>query len=81
MIRLALTPFDSIRGLTERNAIALLSGYSHAPRDGPTTEWLGRYSNRERTRLSGLWNDRHVDEAHDPSFLDEMESWVDETPN
>ena len=71
---------DSSRGSIERNAIALLSGYSHPASDGPTTEWLGRYADNERIGLSGLWNDRHVDEDYDPSFLDEMESRIDETP-
>ena len=70
----------SSRGLIERNAIALLSGYKWPAADGPSTEWLGRYSDRERVRLSGLWNSNHVDETYDPSFLDEMESWIDATP-
>ena len=70
----------SSRGLIERNAIALLSGYRWPAADGPSTEWLGHHSDRERVRLSGLWNNNHVDETYDPSFLDEMESWIDATP-
>ncbi len=71
---------DSSRGHIERNAIALLSGYSrHAP-DRPSTGWLGQYSDREKVRFSGLWNNNHVDETYDPSFLDEMESGIDATP-
>ena len=70
----------SNRGLIERNAIALLSGYSRRFADGPSSEWLGHYSDRERVRLSGLWNNDHVHEDYDPSFLDEMESRIEATP-
>ena len=70
----------SSRGFIERNAIALLSGYRRLALDKPSKEWLGHYSDRERVRLSGLWNNNHVDETYDPSFLDEMESWIDATP-
>ena len=71
---------NSSRGLIERNAIALLSGYSRPASAGPSTEWLGQYSDRERVRFSGLWNNNHVYETYDPSFLDEMESRIDATP-
>ena len=71
---------NSSRGLIERNAIALLSNYGRPTADGPSTEWLGQYSDRERVRLSGLWNNNHVHETYDPSFLDEMESRIDATP-
>ena len=67
----------SSRGHIERNAIALLSGYSRHAADGPSTEWLGQYSGHEKVRLSGLWNNNHVDETYDPLFLDEMESRLD----
>ena len=70
---------DSKRGLIERNAIALLSGYLRPAADRPSGGWLGHYSDRERVRLSGLWNNNHVDETYDPSFLDEMERWVAST--
>ena len=71
---------DSDRGLIERNAIALLSGYRCSAADGPSAKWLGHHSDRERVRLSGLWNNNHVDGTYDPSFLDVMESWIDATP-
>ena len=71
---------SSSRGFIERNAIALLSGYGRPATDGPSTEWLGQHSDRERVRLSGLWNNNHVDETYDPSFLDEMESRLDANP-
>ena len=70
----------SRRGFIERNAIALLSGYRRPALDKPSKEWLGHYSDRERVRLSGLWNNNHVGETYDPPFLDEMESWIDATP-
>ena len=66
----------SSRGLIEGNAIALLSGYNCPAADGVSTEWLGHYSDRERVRLSGLWNNNYVDKSYDPSFLNEMESWI-----
>ncbi len=61
---------DSLRGYIERNAIALLSGYSVEPVDPPSRKWLGLSSSRERVRQSGLWNNRHVHENHYPRFLD-----------
>ena len=69
----------SERGFIERNAIALLSAYREASPDPASTGWRGRSSDRERVRLSGLWNNNHVDEAYDPSFLDLMEIPIDLT--
>ena len=63
----------SQRGLIERNAIALLSSYREPSPDPPSVDWLGRFSDRERVRRSGLWNNNHVDEDYDPSFLDILE--------
>lgn len=62
----------SLRGLIERNAIALLSNYHRPPLDRPSAGWLGRLSARERVSESGLWNNNHVDENYDPKFLDVM---------
>lgn len=67
----------SDRGVIERNAIALLSGYREPAPDPPSSEWLGHFSDRERVRRSGLWNNNHVDEAYDPSFLDAMERRIE----
>ena len=67
----------SIRGLIERNAIALLSNYRSPAPDCPSTDWLGHYSDRERVRISGLWNNNHVEEPYDPGFLNEMESRIE----
>ena len=69
---------ESERGFIERNAIALLSAYRETSPDPASTGWLGRSSDRERVRLSGLWNNNHVDETYDPSFLDLMEMRVEQ---
>lgn len=66
----------SARGLVERNSIALLSNFRRAPLDSPSPGWLGHRCNRERVRLSGLWNQNHVDEAHENGFLDTLENLV-----
>jgi hypothetical protein len=66
----------SLRGMIERNAIALLSNYGKAPLDSPSEKWLGRHCDRERVRKSGLWNSNHVDEDYDSAFLDQLESLV-----
>lgn len=66
----------SLRGMIERNAIALLSNYNRRALDPPSSQWLGLKCDRERVRGSGLWNSNHVDESYDPSFLDELERLV-----
>ena len=68
----------SHRGMIERNAIALLSGYGERAHDPPSSGWLGHFSDRERVRRSGLWNNNHVDEACDSSFLDVFARRIDE---
>lgn len=67
---------QSLRGFIERNSIALLSNYGKKPLDPPSESWLGRHSNRERVRNSGLWNSNHVDESYDPGFLDVLDRLV-----
>jgi len=57
------------RGNVGRNAIALLSNHRKSPLDPPSKTWLGHHSDRERVRTSGLWNQNHVEEIHDPGFL------------
>ncbi len=64
---------DSLRGYVERNAISLLSNFGNSPLDPPSQGWLGHFCNRERVRISGLWNSNHVDEGYDPAFLDTLE--------
>jgi hypothetical protein len=62
----------SLRGYIERNSIALLSNYDKPALDPPSQNWLGRHSDRERVRRSGLWNSNHVDEKYDSNFLDKF---------
>ena len=63
--------------MIERNAIALLSGYREPAPDPPSSDWLGHLSDRERVRSSGLWNNNHVDEDYDSSFLDVFARRID----
>jgi hypothetical protein len=67
---------ESLRGVVERNAIALLSNYRSPPVDPPSPGWLGHFADRPKVRLSGMWNQNHVDEAYDPSFLAVLERLV-----
>ncbi|MCY3878853.1 MAG: hypothetical protein OXF74_06705 [Rhodobacteraceae bacterium] len=67
---------SSLRGHIERNAIALLSNYARQAIDPPSTSWLGNRCNREKIRESGMWNSNHVEERHDPGFLDEFANLV-----
>ena len=63
----------SARRDIERGSIALLSNWAKEVLDAPTGEWLGLHCPREKVRGSGLWNQNHVDERYDPSFLDLFE--------
>lgn len=67
------------RGIVERNSIALLSNYKKAPIDPATENWLGRHSGRDRVRESGLWNNNHVEDDYDRSFLGLLERTIEET--
>jgi hypothetical protein len=67
---------ESLRAYIERNSIALLSNYNKAALDPPSSNWLGHYSDRDRVKKSGLWNQNHVEEACDPAFLDTFDSLV-----
>lgn len=69
----------SRRGVIERNAIALLSNYQRPTIDPPSPGWLGSNSNRSLVRGSGLWNQRHVEEAYDPAFLVSVEMAIERT--
>lgn len=66
----------SLRGYVERNSIALLSLSHCSGAVRASQEWLGRHSNRQRVRDSGLWNQRHVGESPDSDFLDRFENIV-----
>ena len=60
---------NSIRGYIESNTIALLSNYNRTAIDPPSNEWQGLHCPRMKVQKSGLWNQNHVEETHDPSFL------------
>jgi hypothetical protein len=70
---------SSLRGIIERNAIALLSNYQRLVIDTPSPGWLGNASNRPLVRGSGLWNQRHVEETHNPAFLVSVETAIERT--
>lgn len=72
---------ESLRGVVERNSIALLSNYRRDALDAPSIRWLGQHSDREKVRESGLWNNDHVDEGYDRRFLDILERLAQETPS
>lgn len=67
---------ESKRSIIERNAIALLSNYCKQPLDPPSKGWLGYHCDREKVRLSGLWNQNHVDDSYDPGFLQVLEEML-----
>jgi hypothetical protein len=69
---------SSMRGRIEKNSIALLSNFNRPPLDPASANWLGYHCNRDRVKASGLWNQNHVDEEYDPSFLDELDELVAE---
>lgn len=69
----------SARGVIERNAIGLLSDFGRPEIDPPNKTWLGFDCDRPRVRASGLWNNNHVDETHDPAFLEMFSRYVDNT--
>ncbi len=70
---------DSLRGVIERNSIALLSNYKKSPIDAVSRDWLGHHCARARVRRCGLWNQHHVNETYDPSFLATFEKLVNKT--
>lgn len=67
------------RAFIERNAIALLSICHESVIDQFSLTWLGLHCDREPVRCSGLWNQNHVKEHYEASFLDVMENWVTKT--
>ena len=70
---------DSLRGVVERNAIALLSNHDRCALDPPSDAWLGNWCPRDKVRSSGLWNNNHVNERYEPAFLDVLERLITNT--
>ena len=69
----------SQRAVIERNAIALLSNFGKVSADPPSETWLGLDSEKDRVRRSGLWNNNHVEETYDPTFMDILEGAANST--
>jgi hypothetical protein len=69
----------SQRAFIERNAIALLSNFGKTSADPRSETWLGLDSEKDRVRRSGLWNNNHVEEIYDPTFMDILEGVADST--
>ena len=67
---------DSLRGVVERNAIALLSNHVRPALDPPSDAWLGNWCPRNKVQGSGLWNNNHVNERHAPAFLDAFQRLI-----
>ena len=59
---------NSLRGVIERNSIALLSNHERAALDPPSPGWLGHFSGRRLIRSSGLWNQQHAEELTRSEF-------------
>ncbi len=70
---------QSMRGIIERNAIALLSNAERDAVDPPSDAWLGRWCRRGQACKAGIWNSDHVDAAFEPHSLDIMAALVAET--
>ena len=68
---------QSLRGPIERNAIALLSNYGKSILDPPSAGWPGHASLNRRVVKSGLWNNNHVDETYDPTFLSVLSALIE----
>lgn len=66
----------SLRRVIESNSIALLSNHKRHPLDSPSSTWLGHHCNRVKVRDSGLWNQQHVEDDYDSSFLDKLEHLI-----
>ena len=69
----------SLRNYIKQNSLALLSNYLESTPDQPSKDWLGHHSSRDKVRLSGLWNNRHVDKSYDPDFLNVFEDMIKQT--
>ena len=67
---------EAQEGLTSSGALALLSNHGKSPIDPPSKDWLGHDSDRDRVCSSGMWNQNHIDEVHDPQFLDTLDQLV-----
>ncbi|WP_156938162.1 hypothetical protein [Mesorhizobium sp. WSM3626] len=69
---------NSLRSMIERHSIALLSNFERPALDPSTVNWLGHFSDRPLVAASGLWNQRHVSEEHNPAFLGALSHLIDQ---
>jgi hypothetical protein len=62
---------NSLRGLIERNSIALLSNYNsgNQPIDPASESWLGKWATSVKIKHSHLWNVDHIAEVYNRDFL------------
>ena len=68
----------SIRGVIEKNSVALLSNANKPPLDPPSEDWLGHCCANQAVRESGVWNVNYVYDDYDARFLDDLERLVEE---
>ena len=69
----------SLRGLIERNTIALLSNLNQIEVFDPASkDWLGHSAANKTVHQSGLWKVRHADEKFDDTFLIQFENAIEE---
>ena len=75
--RPAIKRDDRVTGFAVRKTATGFTAFVFkAVLDPPSPGWLGLHSSRERVRLSGLWNQRHVHEDYDPVFLFDLERLI-----
>ena len=68
-----------LRTRIERNTIALLSNWSGNGADAPSENWLGKHSQKQEIRRSGLWNVQHTKGGYKESFLDDLNECIERT--
>jgi len=75
---LEITGNDShlLRSYIEKNSIALLSNYEKNIIDENSDGWLGLYSNSDKVKKSGLWNNHYVKIKYESKFLKELEKLI-----
>ena len=68
---------ESVRGVIEKNAIALLSNLKRPPLDPPSSVWRGHRCMKEKVQQSGLWNQDYVNDSYNPAFLQTFKTLID----
>lgn len=65
----------SIRATIEKQFIAMFTEHM-CPLENSSNDWLGRFSDKQTIRETGLWNVRDVGEPYDSKFLPFLESYM-----